>query len=437
MRKLVLKISNKLFERISSNTGSRFRQNVLGLAKANVLTLALPFLAAPLLTRLYTPEDFAVLAVFLSLTTMLLSVVTFRFDYVLPNAKAHDQVASLFVAGMATLFLSLAIIVPVIVVFDLPESSYFALLSEVPHLAVVLPVTIFALACSNMLKGWFVWTGDLRPVSKSTIALAISNVGASICLGVLAFSVLGLVGAAALSAILGTIVLYRSAPLALRQALSKLNRDIFVTTERAFRKSAAICTLSSLCSAAALTAPVFLLVAVYPSREVGWFILMHKLIAAPLGALTSALGQGFWSHAAELVRTGSYAQLRADQLRATRKLALLSLPTVFFCLAGPLFVGPIFGEENWAGAGLVLVVMAPMFVGSLVFKPTNHLVVLNKKHMQIYADLISISGTIVSVGLAANLDLGFLTAVALLSVSFLVGDLFLFMAHRHAHRMHL
>ena len=433
MRRYAAWVLNFISERVSHESGSRLRRNVIGLVKANSLSLALPFLASPLLTRLYQPEDFAVLAVFVSALTVLLSVVTFRFDYVLPNAVSDAQAASLFAAGMLVLLVGTAIISLALVTINLSVFSDYTLLLQVPHLVWLLSAGLFALGTANMLKSWFIWMGDLRPVGKSTISLAVCNVSASIGLGVLSFSVTGLVGAVVLSSTVGTLVLAFIASQKLQQSFQSFRLSIFSATVKSFRNSAAVCMVSSLCSAAALTTPIFLLAWAYPPKEVGWFMLMHRLVAAPLGTLISALGQGFWSHAASMVRSGSYGALRADHLDVTRKLALLAMPTALFCLAGPFFVGPIFGRENWAGAGHVLLVMAPMFIGSLVFTPTNHLVVLKKKHFQIYTDLFIVCATIASVLLAVALDLGFLSAVALVSASSFVGHFLLFMVHLNVH----
>ncbi|MEZ5265553.1 MAG: hypothetical protein R2755_28075 [Acidimicrobiales bacterium] len=45
----------------------------------------------------------------------------------------------------------------------------------------------------------------------------------------------------------------------------------------------------------------------------------------------------------------------------------MAVPVVIGCLAGPLYVGYIFGYAKWSDAGKVLAMMTPMIVGALLF----------------------------------------------------------------------
>ena len=56
------------------------------------------------------------------------------------------------------------------------------------------------------------------------------------------------------------------------------------------------------------------------------------------------------------------------------------------CVGGPLYVGPIFGQDEWATAGYVLRSLSPLVLGTLVFAPLNHLVVHRRQSWQLIAD---------------------------------------------------
>src|SRR5690606_30479787 len=173
----------------------------------------------------------------------------------------------------------------------------------------------------------------------------------------------------------------------------------------------------------------------YSPQEVGWYALMYRLVAAPTGALASALGQSFWSLAADYARSRRYRELALAYRRTTGKLALATIPLVLGCFTGPILMGSLLGDR-WADAGNVLVAMIPLFVGSIVFSPTNHLLVFNKQPIQLFVDGARFLLILLSIELASSLGYTFAAAVFFASVSSLIAHLLLYLVHRRIHLAH-
>ena len=84
---------------LSASSGSQFRRNFVRVARANVLALVLPVAATPLLSRLFTPNDFAALAIFTFLSNWTafiwpLFVTTSKELYTLPVGLTSFAVES-------------------------------------------------------------------------------------------------------------------------------------------------------------------------------------------------------------------------------------------------------------------------------------------------------------------------------------------------------
>ena len=75
----------------NTNNGSRFRRNFLKIAKANIFAQLLSIIFLPILTRLYTPDEYGVLALFTSLLGFIAAFATFRLDWSIPNASSKNQ----------------------------------------------------------------------------------------------------------------------------------------------------------------------------------------------------------------------------------------------------------------------------------------------------------------------------------------------------------
>lgn len=412
---------------------SRFFTNFFAMTKANMLVLALPILAMPLLTRLFTPEDFAVLALFSAASAILLSVANFKCDWVLPNAASPSEAIALSVAGVLAILLSASLFA---VLAGLQFLDFFGEnpISQLDWFVLLLPISVLVVALREMLSGWFVWTSELTLVGKATIAQGISNVSLMIAFGLAGLAAFGLLSALLVASVVGTLSLLCSALPNLKKSFSTFDRESFAATIRRHSKSVASSTVVSLINVASLSLPVLLLASHYSMHEIGWYMLIHRLVGTPMGVLTSALGQSFWAQAADLVRKGEKTRLIVQFRRLTLLLLFACAPLSALCVLGSYLVGPVFGTEEWAGAGDVLVAMIPLFVGKLAFSSLNHLIVFEKKHLQIYGDVLRLALTFTAVWLAQYLETGFIGAIFLISLASLSGHLCLFAAHVHAHR---
>ncbi|MDC1200166.1 oligosaccharide flippase family protein, partial [bacterium] len=67
-------------QKLKSFFSSEFSKNVLTLMTGTTISQAIPLAATPILTRIYTPEDFGVLALFSSITAILGLLATGKYE---------------------------------------------------------------------------------------------------------------------------------------------------------------------------------------------------------------------------------------------------------------------------------------------------------------------------------------------------------------------
>ena len=163
-------------------------------------------------------------------------------------------------------------------------------------------------------------------------------------------------------------------------------------------------------------------------------LMMFSVAAAPIGLFTSSLSESYWAHAANLYKSGLYRELNRNFKKTTLRLTWGIPPILILCCLGPLIVGPIFGKEEWSEAGLLLLVMAPMFIGNLVFSPTNHLVVLKRQSLQLFADLIRIILISFAIISSSYMSWNVYFAIMLSSIASLIGHSVLFIIHIYEHK---
>lgn len=301
----------------------------------------------------------------------------------------------------------------------------------------LLSAALFAEGIRQLWAGWFVRNADLAAVSRAAITRGIVVVSSSIAAGLAKLDSAGLIGASVLGAWTGIGILVRQSGQHFWWSFRLISwRRLRVGLAR-HGKNASWSTIVSIANSLSLSAPLLVLADFYTPREVGWYALMHRLMAAPIGVLTSAMSQSFWSEAAEYARTNRIAELHQFYLKTTRRLAVACIPVAIICLLGRAIVGPALGRDEWEGAGDVLVVMIPLFVGWVLISPTNHLVTLGRQRFQLIADVSRLVFVTGSIGLAHHWGYGFVVAVGASSLSSLLGHMILFFLHLKAHRQAL
>ncbi len=405
---------------------SRFRRNFTTVAGANLVAVVCPLLATPLLTRLYTPSDFGRLAVFGAVLAIIGAICTARFDWVMPNAASRGAVAGLAIAGMA--------VVVAATVATVAGVAIACLLVDAPALWWLLPAAVAGTGARSLLTGWFVRTNDLAPTSRATISRSIANVILSLGGGVLRTGAVGLVFATVASIWMGIGTMMRRAGPSLWSAVRRSSFPRIRASVRPHLANASWSTAVSILNAASLNMPLLLLAVFYDALEVGWYALMLRIVMAPMSVFAGALGSSFWAHAADHARAGRVRQLAADYRRTTVRLALAAMPVALACLAGPFVVGPILGKTEWSGAGWVLLAMTPLFLGTIVFAPTNHLVVLDRQRLQLVTDGLRLAGTVLAIGICHLVGASFGTTVLAISCTSFAGNACLYPIHRHVHR---
>jgi len=122
-----------------------------GTAGAQVLTV----LAAPLLTRLYSPEDFGLLAVYVSLLALIGIISSLRYELAIPLPEDEDEGVAANVAALSLILVGLTALLSGVLAWQLGPA--IADLLGVPALAGylwLLPVGALVSGSGQLFDDW-------------------------------------------------------------------------------------------------------------------------------------------------------------------------------------------------------------------------------------------------------------------------------------------
>ena len=356
-------------------TEGNFRRSVFVLVGGAAFAHIITALALPVATRLYSPADFSVLAVFASVVSIVSAAACLRFDIAVPVAGSDEEAANLLVLALVFAFL-ISLIVGVTVAI-IPEHLQERLgLAAISSYLWLVPVGILLAGAYSAFQGWFVRRSNFGLISRSRIGQSAAMAGAQIGLGTLSLAPLGLLVGHSLNTVVGCVVLGYRVIAQERKLLGTISRRSLRATFFDFSRFPKYSTFEALCNSAAIQLPVIMIAALAIGPEAGYLTLAMSVMQAPMALIGNAIGQVYLSRAPEHYRDGTLAQFTVDTLGGLSKVGVG--PLIFAAIVAPDGFAIVFGE-NWRRAGEMLAWMTPWFIAQFLSSPlsmavhvTNH-----------------------------------------------------------------
>lgn len=282
---------------------SRFVRRLTVLSGGFLLSQFLMVLSFPILSRLFTPAEFGVYAVFTALTGILGNVLSMRYELAAPMAKSDRDAAALIVTALIAVIASCVIITP----FAFFASGWLARAAEMPALADILwmiPLTVVLLSGTETVSYWSVYRGTFRLNAAARLVQSIAQAGLQVALGLLGMSGLGMIlgyglGYAARFAYL----IMRFTP-ADRVRLVSVDRASIAQAARRNWQYPAYSAPATLLEASTALLPPILLAILYDPTIAGLYGLGQRLMGLPVRLFSQAARQVFLSEAANRSAVG-------------------------------------------------------------------------------------------------------------------------------------
>lgn len=355
-----------MLRRIASLRRSGFVRSASTLVSGQMLGTAIGFAAAPILGRLYRPEDYGVLATYMALAVVIGAMANFQMSRAVVSESDERRALALLALSLnLALLTSLATLVVVLVLV-------LGLATAPPALGwwlLLLPATILAAGTGSALIGWANRHHRYRLMSGFQIINVVFASGGAILLGLLDFGPPGLMIGYFLGQLFSFLLVLagnRDAVAAVRS----VNWREMRAAGAAHRNYALWTTPTAMIEQISGSAPVFVLsfwgnmLAV-----VGHFNRARGLVALPVGILGGAIGQIFFRRAAQ--DRSAFGHCRPLFWKLVVGLAAISIPG-FALLAwiAPTFFTILLGPA-WYDAGHIARILAPVMALQLVVMPAS------------------------------------------------------------------
>lgn len=338
-----------------------FIRNVSKIFSGLFIVQVINVLFALILPRIYAPEDFALFGIFLSTTLILFEVINLRLDQALMLPK--DDVESIFLYKKSIRY---AVYISAISFLLMGILYYTHIINSSHFILLWIPLSLLL---QGIIQPTMTFLNRVQQYSMMNI-MRISQVLVTGIISCLPF----IITSEKIYLIEGFIAGQLSVIFISSSIISK---NLFTNTDKNqynlqvywnFPKYGAI---SSLLNNLSRNSIVYVLSIFFTPQIVGLYTFTNRLVQAPLGMITSSVGQIFFREASQ---NTSSEHLKFLTSKVERSLSLLAMIPVIIALGfGPTIFAFLFGEE-WRAAGEIARYLAIWYGTSLVVTPLSMMI---------------------------------------------------------------
>lgn len=371
----------RLAARARSAGASPFVRAVGVLASGSVLAQVLNIAVLPLLTRIYTPDQFSALAVFAALSIMASLGACLGFDLAIPMARTRRDATGVAFCALLSL-VGVTVVVAIGVAIALASYGDSEFIARWPRATfILLPMSTFIIGGYNLVEYWTMRQRRFASIARARIVQALCGSAIQIALGLAGFGALGLfIGYIAISG-LGLVGLL--ADLLRRDARYRrfMGRQTIAASFRRYTSFIRYTGPEAWANAASVYVPMMLIGASADTAAIGFVMLAQRLLQAPLMLIGRSVAQVYTSGAARSLLDG---RLSDDTARVLRTLiAVVGVPAILTAIVAPGLARLVLGPE-WRPVGLYIALLMPWailhFLASSVLT-TMHVRGLNARIM--------------------------------------------------------
>lgn len=369
-----------------------FARNVSVLVGGTAFSQLIGILALPILTRLYTPQDFTVLATYVSILGLILSICCLRFEIAIPLPKEKKDAIHLFVLSIISLF---CIVLFTVVAVTLGANLVNTLTNQlIEGYLWLLPLGVLFGGMYSVLSYWMVREKKFPLIARTRMTQAVSGAITQIGAGYLGVTPVGLLLGQVLNSGAGIFSFFKVFVKEYKLLLNSISISKLKSLFRQYERFPKYSTWEALMNSAGIQIPILIIATLAIGAEAGFLMLAMRILSAPLGLIGNAVSQVYLSEAANKYDNGYLKDFTVKTIFILVKLGIV--PLTLAGILAPYVIPVVFGD-SWQRTGVLISWMIPWFFMQFITSPVS--MSLHVTGSQKLALLLQISGLFIRGGL--------------------------------------
>jgi O-antigen/teichoic acid export membrane protein len=365
---------------------SEFSKNVLTLMTGTTIAQAIPIAISPILTRIYTPEDFGVFALYMSIASIIAVVATGRYELAVMLPKKDSEAINIMALSFFIVILISLSCFLIIFSFN-NELTKILNTPEISNWLYLIPFTVLLTGIYQSLNYWYNRKKNYQLIARNKVFQSTTVAGSNLGFGFNGFGTSGLILSMIIGQSLATFLIIKKFLKNIKN-IKNINKKKMIVVARKYKNFPTFNAPHALMNVLTFNMPIFMISYFFGSISTGFFALANKVLLLPMGLFISSFGQVF------LQKLTYNKNMKENQeIFFNRTLFKLLGYSFFPFLISFIFLPSVFGivfGKNWIIAGEYSQILIPMlyltFTGSIL---SNVVIVYNEQKKALKLEFIN------------------------------------------------
>ncbi|MCZ4409788.1 oligosaccharide flippase family protein [Cryomorphaceae bacterium 1068] len=381
---------------LSKYSSNPFVRNVAVMFSGNGLALIIPFIIAPFISRIYTPEDFGAFELFVRIMGLIAIVGSLRLEFAILLPKDRNEVLALVKLCLRILVIVTLVSTALILPFR-NQIGVFVNSTELPDLLWLLPIGVLSLGGFNIMNQYLIKSQSFKEAAIEKIVSASSNNLSKFILGLSIPNSFSLVVGQIVGSVLPLFAVLRLKRM--REMLAEAYRlpisgKVLI---KKYKDFPLINTFHAFFHEGQHTVLLFLISGYYGEIALGLFGFAFRYLRVPLIIFGTSIGQVLnekWSRDLNENRS-----IKGSVIRIVLFLGGTAfIPfTILFFYGEPIFTF-VFGSD-WTQAGVYAEILAPWLFINFMSSPISSIPILVQRQPDFFK--MSVISGLLNLGLLA------------------------------------
>lgn len=355
---------------------SEFRRNVLTLMTGTTIAQALPIAVAPILTRIYTPDDFGVFALYMAVASIISVIATGRYELAIMLPHKDSDAANIVVLSILIALLTSLLVLVVVFLFNSP----IARLLGNPQIGAWLYLIPVSVLITGIFQTMSYWNNRKKAFKRLSLSRILQSGGTASSQIIFGYSSGGLCGGLIVGSICGQCISISALIMNNWKEdlvlIQKINKIRIVANARKFKKFPKMSALGGLLDTASIQMPIFVITRIFGTAVTGMFGMTFKVLNMPMALISRSISQVLFQKVVTL--NNKQPELLFNFiLKIFFILLVIAIPFVaMFTLFGTELFTFVFGQK-WAMAGNFATTLSVAVAVRFVVSPLSSVLDLN------------------------------------------------------------
>lgn len=327
---------------------SEFVKNSLTLLTGTSAAQIIPLIIAPVLSRIYSPGDFGVLALYMSLASIVAVFATGRYELAIMLPKKDSDALNIFSLSVIILVFVSLLLFLVVILFN-NEITLLTGNEKIHFWLYFLPFSVLCIGLYKILLYWNNRRNKFKKIAVSKVIATSSNAAVNLSVGFVKKGSYGLIFGWIFGQLSSVLYLLRNFFVNDRYNFKNVNKTKIIYFAKRYKKFPLFDSWSELLNVLSVQLPIILITIYFGEEITGHFSFAYRILILPFSLIAFSMGQAFFKRISELKNEGK--TINDFTLNVFKKLLLISfIPLSITSVFGDYIFLFVFGSE-WEIAG--------------------------------------------------------------------------------------